>query len=47
MLDLSQKIPKSQHVDFPSVYQCIQQLAIPLIVSSLSGTPQARGPHCY
>ncbi|KAJ8416617.1 hypothetical protein AAFF_G00324950 [Aldrovandia affinis] len=44
LLDLPPKVPKFQYVDFPSLYQCIQQLAVPPLDSWLPGTPQGRVP---
>lgn len=42
--DVPCKVPKFQYVDFPSLHQCIQQLAIPPLESWLAGCPAAWPP---
>ncbi|KAI1903307.1 hypothetical protein AGOR_G00025860 [Albula goreensis] len=42
--DVPCKVPKFQYVDFPSLHQCIQQLAIPPLESWLARCPAGRPP---
>ncbi|KAJ8401719.1 hypothetical protein AAFF_G00376900 [Aldrovandia affinis] len=42
--DVPCKVPKFQYVDFPSLHQCIRQLAIPPLESWLAGCPAGRPP---